>query len=197
MGIDPQQAALLAAESQATAAWCQFIGSKIGLVVAIGVPVALYKRGERTRQHQARDTAMGMALVVRPILTRMANRLRWILKQWPEGHGAPLFLEMKTPDGTSAKRELWDSFPFVEEWAPVYDRLHLLDGAAHETLLAVARAIDVHANIESLDFAWNVLAGEDGVTIEPILRKAMVDCLFHTDNGLAKIGELLADKKRD
>ena len=71
MNVDP---AIVAAQSQAHAAWVQTIGSILALIVAIGVPLYLQRKERSAKAQDARVIARDQAVVLLRPLQRWAER---------------------------------------------------------------------------------------------------------------------------
>jgi len=183
MAIDP---AVVAAQSQAMAAWVQAWGSLLGLAVAIGVPIWLAISASHVRRAEVKRKAMAMGLTVRYELKRIKWPLIRILEQWPASGNAPLLVDL----GDAGVREIWDDFKFPENLSQHYGRMHELGDAAEETLLAIAMADKVQVILSTLELDLTHTGGENQVDLEKRLRAAMLTCLDRTNEAIRLIDEM-------
>ena len=169
------------------AGWVQGVGSLIGLAIAIWVPKNIARMAEKRHLVEARHRAMGMGLAVRYQLRRIKFPLKAILDQWPQGSDMPKLIGHR--DG--GRSEIFEYFNFPEELAELYGRLHELEYAAYDSILAIARAEEVRLELNTIEIDRDVYGLENSPELERRLRSLIQKCLVHVDAAITKIGLLL------
>lgn len=169
------------------AGWVQGVGSLIGLAIAIWVPKNIARMAEKRQFIEARHRAMGMGLAVRYQLRRIKLPLKAILAQWPEGADMPELIGQV--DG--GRSEIFEYFNLPKELADLYGRLHELEIAAYDSILAIARAEEVKLTLNTIEIDRDVYGLENSAELERRLRSLIQRCLVYVDAAITKIGLLL------
>lgn len=169
------------------ASWVQGVGSLIGLAIAIWVPKSVARIAERRQLVEAKRRAMGMGLAVRYQLRRIKLPLTAILAQWPEGTDMPELIGHV--DG--GRSEIFDYFDLSPELAELYGRLHELEYAAHDSILAIARAEEVKLTLNTIEIDRDVYGLEKSAELQQRLRLLIQKCIVNLDAAITKIGLLL------